>query len=192
MTDRKKKRSSDFWWWGDDEFFKRLMDDIYKDIIDFMKNMRFEIENTTPTFISFRIYQNGRKPPRIEIERGPRGIRPVEEEKPQRIEIKERREKPKAEKYEEAPYTYNVDVNQVRIDINVEGVESEENVDLDFREESVEIKVFCPKTGKSYYAILPLPTYVDPEMTQVEVRKDRVTIKIPRKQPAVEEGRWWR
>jgi len=197
MTDRKKKKPSDIWW---DEYFNNLMKDflhiIAKTEKEFrsMENIFRDVEKQpyAPLFFSIRITQDGKNPPRIEIERSPPRVRPIEEERPRRIEIKEKKPAAKAEgvKYEEAPYTYNVDINQVKVEINVEGVESEDNVDLDFRRESLEIKVYSPKTGKGYYAILPLPAYVDPERTEIEVKKDKVIIKIPRRQTLTEEEEW--
>jgi hypothetical protein len=197
MTDRKKKKPSDIWW---DEYFNNLMKDFLQIIAKTEKEFRsmenifrdVEKQQYAPLFFSIRITQDGKNPPRIEIERSPPRVQPIEEERPRRIEIKEKKPAAKAEgvKYEEAPYTYNVDINQVKVEINVEGVESEDNVDLNFRKESIEIKVYSPKTGKGYYAILPLPAYVDPERTEIEVKKDKVIIKIPRRQTLAEEEEW--
>lgn len=183
MTDRKKKKPSDFWGWDDfDELFEKFMKDALEFFKEIEKEQMFYVRTTKPMFVSFRIIQDGKNPPRIEFSRSGPGIRPVEEEKPHKIEIKPvKKEKKLGVKYEEAPYTYNVDPNQVSIEIKVEGVESEDNVDMEFGEESVEVKIYSPKTGKNYFAALPLPGEVDPNETEVKIEKDKVVIKIPRR-----------
>ncbi len=182
MTDRKRRKPSDFWDWDDfEELFERFMRDALRFFKDIEKEQEFYMRKAQPMFVSFRIVQDGKNPPRIEFSRGGPGIRPVEEVRPHKIEIKPAKmEKKPGVKYEEAPYTYNVDPSKVSIEINVEGVESEDNIEMDFGEESVEVKIYSPKTGKNYFAALPLPGEVNPDETEIKVEKDKVVIKIPR------------
>lgn len=181
MTDRRKKKPSDFWNWDDlEELFEKFMRETLELFRGIEKEEFYEYK-PQPMFVSFRIVQDGKNPPRIEFSRSRPGIRPVEEEKIHKIQIKPaKREKKPGIKYEEAPYTYNIDPNKVSIEINVEGVESEDNVEMDFGEESVELKVYSPKTGKNYFAALPLPKGIDPNETEIRVEKDKVVIEIPR------------
>jgi len=155
------------------------------------------------TGIFFSISSDGIHPPRIEMGRlGPKGWEPIREEIHGLSPIKETekhvklfgkpKEKPAAMvepgiTYEEAPYTYNMDINQVTIELKVSDVEKEENIELQFYPESLEMRAVVPKTKKRYFAVLKVPTQIDRENTEVKIEKDKVVIRIPRKHTMVHE-----
>ncbi len=151
--------------------------------------------------LSFKLFSDGIHPPRIEVSRlGPKGWEPVQKEIRGVPLIKETKQPVKLPsrlypapqgkpagimkapiKYEEAPYTYNIDINQITIELKVSGVEKEENIELQFYPESLEIKAMTPKTKKGYFAVLKIPAQIDPESTEIKIEKDKVVIRIPRK-----------
>lgn len=149
------------------------------------------------TGIFFSISSDGVHPPRIEVGHlGPEGWKPIQRELRGVSPIKETVKPPMVRyptpkesaavvepgtKYEEAPYTYNMDINQVTIELKISGVEKEENIDLRFYPESLEIKAIEPKTKKRYFAVLKIPAQIDQENMEVKIEKDKVVISIPRK-----------
>lgn len=157
------------------------------------------------TGISFNISSDGKHPPKIEISRlSPRGWEPVQEKGFGRVPIG-KIEKPielptpsypvsRAKQvteikppitYEEAPYTYSIDVNKVTIELKISGVKNEENIDLRFYQESLEVKAIVPETKKGYFAVLKVPAQIDRENTKIKLEKDKVVIIIPRKHPII-------
>lgn len=148
----------------------------------------------------FKLFSDGIHPPRIEVSRlGPKGWEPVQKEirgvplikeTKQPVELPSELSKPPHKPaakvkepiiYEEAPYTYKIDINQVIIELKASGVEKEENIELQFYPESLEIKAIAPKTKKGYFTVLKIPAQIDQENTEVEIKKDKVVIRIPRK-----------
>lgn len=196
-----RKRKSPFDWFWDDKWF----DDFFSQLTEDMKRMMEQFKTFEPEKLealpnvsgfSMRIVSDGKNPPRVEVSRmGPKGITPLKGEKPWSVDKKEEKKtrlkklKHQPEKFEEAPYTYNLDVNRVSIELKVGGVENEENVELNFRPESLEIRAYVPKTKKGYFTILKLPPNVDESRAEIKVDKDKVTITIPRKYPVPESGR---
>ena len=155
--------------------------------------------------ISFRISSDGKHPPKIEVSHlGPRGWEPVQEKALGRVPI-EKIEKtielpipsyptPRAKQvteikppitYEEAQYSYSIDINKVTIELKISGAEKEENVNLRFNPESLEIKAIVPQTKKGYFAVLKVPAQIDRENTKIKLEKDKVVIIIPRKHPII-------
>ncbi len=152
-----------------------------------------------------RIFSDGEHPPKIEVSRlGPRGWEPVREKAFGRVPIKKPielpatsypapRAKPVTEvkpliTYEEAPYTYSIDINKVTIELKISGVEKEENINLQFYPESLEIKAIAPKMKKGYFAVLKIPAQIDQENTEVKIEKDKVVISIPRRYAITRES----
>jgi hypothetical protein len=88
---------------------------------------------------------------------------------------------PAVERYEEAPYTYNVSISEVTVEVGVKGIENPENLDLKFYPESLEIRAAVPKTGKHYFAVIKIPPDIDRGGTEIKVEKDKAIIKIPRR-----------
>jgi hypothetical protein len=186
-----RKRKTPFDWFWDDEWISKLFSEMRRDMERMFKPFE-EFKGrwrTTPRVSGFslRIFSNGKGPPRIEFSRtGPPRIRPVEE-KPVKIEVKEPEERavkaplPAVERYEEAPYTYNVGITEVTVELGVKGIENPENLDLKFYPESLEIRAAAPKTGKHYFAVLKIPPDVDRGGTEIKVEKDKAIIRIPRR-----------
>jgi HSP20 family molecular chaperone IbpA len=153
------------------------------------------------TGIFFSISSDGVHPPRIEVSRlGPEGWKPIQRELRGVSPIKETVKPPMVRyptpkksaavvepgtKYEEAPYTYNIDINQVTIELKISGVEKEENIDLRFYPESLEVKAIVPETKKGYFVVLKVPAQIDRENTKIKLEKDKVVITIPRKHPII-------
>lgn len=152
---------------------------------------------------SISISSNGRTPPKIEMRRfGPggkwekvplekKGIAPIAEvlrEKPRIKKLAAAPEKaalPEVKEKVIPEYNVSVDINEVAITLNAEGVESEENVEIKFYPESVEIYAASQKLSKGYFCTVAIPASVDREGTKIEVEKGRVIIRIPRRISAV-------
>lgn len=78
-------------------------------------------------------------------------------------------------------YNVSVDVNEVTIAMNVEGVESEDDVKVKFYPESVEIYALAPKLGREYFCTVALPASIDKRSPRIKVEKRKVIINMPRK-----------
>jgi hypothetical protein len=78
-------------------------------------------------------------------------------------------------------YNVSVDIKEVTITVNAEGVESKENVGIKFYPESVEIYAVSPQLSKGYFCTVAVPASVDKQGAAIEVEKDKVIIKIPRR-----------
>jgi len=198
-----------------EDLFRELekeQEELFRPLEKERKLPRWAIKPSKGEFVSgfsFSISSDGKHPPRIEVNRlGPKGWEPVREKAFGRIPIKEikkpaelpavsypaQKAKPVAEVkppvvYEEAPYTYSIDINQVTIELKISGVEKEENIELQFYPESLEIKAIVPKTKKGYFAVLKIPAQIDQENTEVKIEKDKAVIKIPRKRAMI-RGEW--
>ncbi len=190
-----------------DEFFRRMMKRFFKDFEEAEKE--FEIPKKPPEFIirrpggverrsgfSISISSNGRSPPKIDVRRfGPSGrwervpirkeriaeipgeriarkipVRPPEKAKV----LPEVKEKLMPE------YSVSVDIKEVTITLSAEGVESKDNVRVEFYPESVEIYAVSPKLNKGYFCTVAVPASIDRRGTMVEVEKKRVIVRIPR------------
>ncbi|MDI6643010.1 MAG: hypothetical protein QMD95_03050 [Candidatus Hodarchaeaceae archaeon] len=148
---------------------------------------------------SISFSSDGINPPKIEMRRfGPSGKwEKVPLEKKEIIPIaKMQKEKLLIEKPAEVPekvappeveekvipgYNVSVDIKEVTITLNAEGVESKENVEIKFYPESVEIYAVAPKLNKGYFCTVAIPTSVDKRGATIEVKKDRVIVRIPRR-----------
>jgi HSP20 family molecular chaperone IbpA len=157
------------------------------------------------TGIFFSISSDGKHPPKIEVSRlGPRGWEPIQEKALGRVPMEKigtpielptpsypaPRAKPVTGikppiTYEEAPYTYSIDVDKITIELKISGAKNEENIDLRFYPESLEVKVVVPETKKGYFAVLKVPAQIDRENTKIKLETDKVTITIPRKHPII-------
>jgi hypothetical protein len=193
-----------------DEYFRRMMKRFFKDFEEIEKEFGvFERKRTEklPEFIvrkpsgiersgfSISIFSNGRGPPKVEMKRfGPSGKWekvPLEEERiahpvkvPEEKPIVKKPEKPPLPEVKEKvipEYNVSVDVNEVTITLNAEGVESKENVGVRFYPESIEIYAVSPKLSKGYFCTVAVPASVEKHGTGIEVKKDKVIIKIPRR-----------
>ncbi len=147
---------------------------------------------------SISISSNGIHPPKIEMKRfGPSG-------RWEKVPLKKEKIAPRAEPLEEKPaikipvgaqekiappkikekiipeYDVSVDIKEVMITLNAEGVESEDNVRVKFYPESVEIYAVSPKLNKGYYCTVAIPASIDKQRMTIEVEKKRVIVKIPR------------
>jgi HSP20 family molecular chaperone IbpA len=186
-----------------EELFSHLFDDAEKEELRRLSTKPSSGEYRSG--ISFRISSDGKHPPKIEVSRlGPRGWEPVQEKALGRVPI-EKIEKPlelptlsypapRAKQvtevkppitYEEAPYTYSIDVDKVTIELKISGVKNEENINLRFYQESLEVKAIVPETKKGYFAVLKVPAQIDRENTKIKLEKDKVVIIIPRKHPII-------
>lgn len=144
---------------------------------------------------SISISSNGKNPPKIDVRRfGPSGkwekvpiekreAPPIFREPPEMPEEEPEVEFPMPEvKEKEIPeYNVSVDIKEVTITLKAEGVEKKENVKVKFYPESVEIYAASPKLDKGYFCTVAIPAKVDKNRAKVEVEKDRVIIKIPRR-----------
>lgn len=144
---------------------------------------------------------NGINPPKIEMKRfGPSGEWekvPLEKEKIAPIIKKERptikvpvrppeKVAPPEVKEKVIPdYNVSVDIKEVTITLNAEGVGSKENVKIKFYPESVEIYAASPKLNKGYFCTVAVPASIDRQRTTIEVEKERVIVRIPRQLPVV-------
>lgn len=197
----RKRRSpfDDFWdddWFG--SFFRDVMRRMERDIQRMFKHFR-ELERAPDTALgpnvsgfSIRIVSDGRRPPRVEVQRfGPQptaGLRPLEPERPATQPPRTAKPaRPGPERFEEAPYTYHLDVRAATVELQIPGVEDPSNVELNFQPESLEIRVYPPRSDKAYFAILKIPPNVIRDRSEIRVEKDRVIITIPRKH-ALAEG----
>jgi hypothetical protein len=192
-----------------DEYFRRMMKRFFKDFEEIEKEFgMFERKRMEklPEFIvrkpsgiersgfSISIFSNGKGPPKVEMKRfGPSGKWekvPLEEEGVAPL-VKAPKEKPIVKKPERPPlpevkekvipeYNVSVDINEVTITLNAEGVENKDNVRIKFYPESVEIYAVSPKLSKGYFCTVAVPTSVEKHATEIEVKKDKVIIKIPR------------
>lgn len=185
VTRKRKPSSFDEDWF--DDFFRGMMEDMQRMLRQFRELERMDFETLGPNVSGFsiRFVSNGKNPPKIEVQRfgpPPPGIRPIEEEQPVRIAVKgtERPEHQQPRRFEEAPYTYHLDVREVRIELQVPGVKDPSNVDLNFQPESLEIRIYPPGQEKAYFAVLKIPPNVVQSEARVEVEKDRVIVTIPR------------
>lgn len=146
---------------------------------------------------SISISSNGIGPPKMTVHRfGPRGWEkipherlkvPVEGvpvrhvEQPVKILVK-------PEKIKELPVkekivtSYNVSINikEVVINMAAEGVESKEDVNIEWYPESIEVYAVSRKLNKGYFASISVPASLDRAGTSITVKKDAVIIKIPR------------
>jgi hypothetical protein len=193
-----------------DEYFRRIMKRFFKDLEEIEKEFgKFEKKpiDELPKFVfrrpsrverggfSISISSNGKNPPKIEMRRfGPGGkwekiplekegivpIAKIPKEKP----VVKKPEKPRLPEVKEKmipEYNVSVDIKEVTITLNAEGVESKENVGIKFYPESVEIYAVSPKLNKGYFCTVAIPASVDKQDTAIEVEKDKVIIKIPRR-----------
>lgn len=193
-----------------DEYFKRMMKQFFKDLEEMEKEFGTTKgqprREKLPEFVirrpggvekssgfSLSISSNGKNPPKIEMKRfAPTGKWeevPLKKEKiPTIVEMpKERPPKvpekaalPKVKEKVIPEYNVSIDIEEVTITLNAEGVESKDNVQIKFYPESVEIYAASPKLNKGYFCTLAVPASVDKQRAMVEVEKDRVVIKIPR------------
>lgn len=194
----KKRRSFFGGFWDDDwvdDFFRDVMRDMQRMLKQFHELERISPKPVEPNVSGFsvRIVSNGKHPPKVEVQRfgqpSPKaGIQPIPETPlPKPKSAKPRKfERPQPKQFEEAPYTYHLDVREVKIELQVSGVEDSSNVDLGFQPESLEIRVYPPGSDKGYFAILKIPPNVDQENAEVRVEKDRVIITVPRKHAVLE------
>ncbi len=192
-----KKRKSFFGGFWDDDWFEGFFRDVMRDMQRMLKQFR-ELERAPAALpadvsgFSIRVFSNGKNPPKVEVQRfgspPTARIRPVGEAEPVKIKIQEAAKpgRPQPRQFEEAPYTYHLDVRKVTIELQISGVEDPSNVDLNFQPESLEIRVYPPGSDKAYFAILKIPPNVAQDRAEVKVEKDRVLITIPRKHAVVE------
>ncbi len=193
-----------------DEYFRRMMKQFFKDLEEMEKEFgtikRQPGREKLPEFVvrrpgevekssgfSISISGDGRNPPKIEMRRfGPsgewekvplekKGITPIAEvPKEKKLKVPERPALPKVKEKLIPEYNVSVDIREVTITLNAEGVESEENVQIKFYPESVEIFAASPKLNKGYFCTVAVPASVDRDGTEIEVEKNRVIIRIPR------------
>jgi len=152
---------------------------------------------------SISISSNGINPPKIEMKRfSPSG-------RWEKVPLENDKIAPRAETPEEKPaikiplgaqekitplkikektipeYNISVDIKEVTITLNAEGVESKGNVRVKFYPESVEIYAMSPKLNKGYFCTVAIPASIDKQRMTIEVKKKRVIVKIPRQLPVV-------
>ncbi|MEM3722935.1 MAG: CS domain-containing protein [Candidatus Hadarchaeales archaeon] len=187
-----------------DEYFRKMMRDFFKSFEEIEKEFKFLEREKPPSFIlkrpggvemgsgfSISVVSDGRNPPKIEVKRfGPKGwekvpVREIEgrtrlkEAVPE--EAEEKPELPKVKEKVIPEYNVSVDINEVTITLKAEKVESEENVRVNFNPDSVEIYAVAPSLEKGYFATVALPASVDRSGTKIEVQKDKVVVRIPRR-----------
>jgi len=194
-----------------DEFFRRITKRFFKDFEDIEKEFEQFRGLIKPQGwvvkmpggyvrgggFSISIHSDGNEPPKIEIRRfGPSGKwekMPLEKEKmvavPERLEKKpvkipapaSEKVVPRLKERMIPEYNVSVDVNEVTITMNAEGVESESDVKLRFYPGSVEIYALVPKLEREYFCTVALPASIDKRGSRIKVEKGRVIISIPRK-----------
>lgn len=191
----------------DDEFFKRMMKRFFKDLEELEKEFGIPREplrrEKPPEFVirkparverggfSIFISSNGINPPKIEMKRfGPSGkwekIVPRAEMPKEKVAIRMPAKVPEKiaplEIKEKAIPEYNVsiDIKEMTITLNAEGVESKGNVRVKFYPESVEIYAVSPKLNKGYFCTVATPASIDKQRMTIKVEKKRVIVKIPR------------
>ena len=192
-----------------DEFFKRLTKQFFKDFEEMEKEFEAPKRPARmPEFIvrkpgrlerrsgfSISISSDGVNPPKVDVRRfGPSGRWervPLEKEKipsPTKekpavkipVEVSEKVALPKVKERAIPEYNVSVDIKEVTITLNAEGVESKGNVRVKFYPESVEIYAVSPKLNKGYFCTVAIPASIDKEKTTIEVEKKRIIVKIPR------------
>lgn len=192
-----------------DEFFRRLTKRFFKDFEEIEKEFEIpERPTRMPEFVvrrpgrverrsgfSISISSDGINPPKVDVRRfGPSGgwervplekekIIPTIEEKPAvkiPVEVPEKVLPPKVKEKVIPEYNVSVDVKEVSITLNAEGVGRKENVKIKFYPESVEIYAVSPQLNKGYFCTVAIPASVDKRRTTIEVEKERVIVRIPR------------
>lgn len=192
-----------------DEFFKRLTKQFFKDFEEMEKEFEAPKRPARmPEFIvrkpgrlerrsgfSISISSDGVNPPKVDVRRfGPSGrwervplekekITPPTKEKPAvkiPVEVPKKVALPKVKERVIPEYNVSVDIKEVTITLNAEGVESKGNVRVKFYPESVEIYAVSPKLNKGYFCTVAIPASIDRQGMRIEVEKKRVIVKIPR------------
>lgn len=192
-----------------DEFFKRLTKRFFRDFEEMEKEFEAPKRPARmPEFIvrkperverrsgfSISISSDGVNPPKVDVRRfGPSGrwekvplekekISPPTKEKPAvkiPVEVPEKVALPKVKERVIPEYNVSVDIKEVTITLNAEGVESKGNVRVKFYPESVEIYAVSPKLNKGYFCTVAIPASIDRQGMTIEVEKKRVIVKIPR------------
>ena len=192
-----------------DEFFKRLTKRFFKDFEEMEKEFEAPKRPARmPEFIvrkpggverrsgfSISISSDGVNPPKVDVRCfGPGGrwekvplkkektTPPTKEKLAVRIPVEVPEEVALAKVKERAIPEYNVsvDIKEVTITLNAEGVESKGNVRVKFYPESVEIYAVSPKLNKGYFCTVAVPASIDRQGMMIEVEKKRVVVKIPR------------
>jgi len=197
-----------------DEFFRRLTKRFFKDLEEMEKEFEAPKRPARmPEFIvrrpgrverrsglSIAISSDGVNPPKIDVRRfGPSGrwekvslekkkiTLPTKEKRAVKIpvEVPEKMALPKVKERVIPEYNVSVDIREVTITLNAEGVESKGNVRVKFYPESVEIYAVSPKLNKGYFCTVAIPASIDKQRMMIEVEKKRVIVKIPRQLSAV-------
>ena len=192
-----------------DEFFKRLTKRFFKDFEEMEKEFEAPKRPARiPEFIvrkpgrverrsgfSISISSDGVNPPKVDVRRfGPSGrwekvplekgkIAPPTKEKPAvkiSVEVPEKVALPKVRERVIPEYNVSVDIKEVTIALNAEGVVSKGNVRVKFYPESVEIYAVSPKLNKGYFCTVAIPASIDKQGMRIEAEKKRVIVKIPR------------
>lgn len=191
-----------------DEFFKRMMK--YFEEIEKEFKVPKKLMEEQPGFVvkgpryvergsgfSISIHSNGKSPPKVEVKRfGPSGK--WEKLTPEKKGIasflrpakKPILKVPVAPMEKLAPrkvgeriipqYNVSIDMSQVTIALDAEGVESEDNVRVKFYPESVEIYAVAPGLNREYFCTVALPGSIDKKGMTVEAGKKQVIVRIPR------------
>lgn len=192
-----------------DEFFKRMTKRFFKDFEEIEREFEIPKRlPRMPEFVvkrpggverrsgfSISISSNGVNPPKIDVRRfGPSGrwekvplemekiALPAKEEPAVKIpvEVPEKVALPKVKERIIPEYNVSVDIKEVTITLNAEGVESKGNVRVKFYPESVEIYAVSPKLNKGYFCTVAIPASIDRQEMKIEVERKRVIVKIPR------------
>jgi len=192
-----------------DEFFKRMTKRFFKDLEEIEREFEVPKRlPRMPEFVvkrpgreerrsgfSISISSDGVNPPKIDVRRfGPSGrwervplemekIAPPAKEEPAvkiPVEVPEKVALPKVKERIIPEYNVSVDIKEVTITLNAEGVESKGNVRVKFYPESVEIYAVSPKLSKGYFCTVAIPASIDRQKMKIEVEKKRVIVKIPR------------
>jgi len=192
-----------------DEFFKRMTKRFFKDFEEIEKEFEIPKRlPRMPEFVvkrpggverrsgfSISISGDGVNPPKIDVRRfGPSGrwekvplekekIAPPTKEEPAvkiPVEVPEKVALPKVKERIIPEYNVSVDIKEVTITLNAEGVESKGNVRVKFYPESVEIYAVSPKLNKGYFCTVAIPASIDRQGMKIEIEKKRVIVKIPR------------
>jgi HSP20 family molecular chaperone IbpA len=206
--DKKKRKPFDWFSPDDEDWFKpfsHLFEEIEKEQEGLRRLPAKPSKGEYRTGIFFSISSDGIRPPKIEVSHlGQRGWEPVQEKALGGVLMEKigtpieiptpsypaPRAKPVTGikppiTYEEAPYTYSIDVNKITIELKISGVKNEENINLQFYPESLEVKAIVPETKKGYFAVLKVPAQIDRENTKIKLETNKVTITIPRKHPII-------
>lgn len=147
---------------------------------------------------SISISSNGINPPKIEMKRfspsgrwekvplKEKGIAPIAEMPEEKlamkipVEVPEKVALPEIKEKVIPEYNVSVDVKEVTITLNAEGVESKGNIRVKFYPESVEIYAVSPKLNKGYFCTVAIPASIDKQRMKIEVGKKQVIVRIPR------------